>query len=248
MPPRPLLPRSVACVAALLLTPGCGGSSGPVTLTVFATSALTEALTELGGRYGRSHDVRVRFVFGGSSELVERLRDRQRADVLVTGDETAMQPVADDVGRRRVIARNSLTIAVAPGNPAGVRGLTDLGRPGLRVVLGSATSPVGRYARRVLDGERLAVRPVSEEIGARSVLTRIRTGEADAGIVYITDMRSAGAAASSVAIPADQNTTVAYPAAALVDGDHEEAAEALIAWLGSAEARGVLHRHGFASP
>ncbi|HEX2314194.1 MAG TPA: molybdate ABC transporter substrate-binding protein [Thermomonospora sp.] len=248
MPSRPLLSPLAVCVTASVLLTGCGGSSGPGRLTVFASSSLTEALTELGARYGRSHGLTVRFVFGGSSELVERLRDRQRADVLVTGDETAMGTAAKYVGPRRIIARNSMTIAVAPGNPRSVRGITDLARPRLRVVLGSAASPVGRYARQVLDKERLTVRPVSEEISARAVLTRVRTGEADAGIVYITDMRSAGVAASSVPIPAHQNVTVAHPAAPLTDSDHVDAAKALVAWLASPEAGAVLHRHGFAPP
>jgi molybdate transport system substrate-binding protein len=219
-----------------------------VTLTVFASSSLAEAFTELGATYARSHGVRVRLVFGGSLELVERLRDRQKADVLVTGDETAMRSAADYVGARRIIARNSMTIAVAPGNPRGIHGVADLIRPGLRVVLGSSSTPVGRYARQIVAREGLTVRASSEEISARAVLMQVRTGAADAGIVYITDMRSAGVAASSVPIPAAQNAAVAHPAAPVRTSDHREAAGALIAWLTSAQARGVLHRHGFVPP
>jgi len=241
-----------ACTGALLAcltAAGCGKPSGPVTLTVFASESLTEAFTELGALYERSRGVRVQPVFGGDLELVERLRDRQQADVLVTADETAMQEAAEHVeSRRTVIARNSMTIAVAPGNPRKVRGIADLARPGLRVVLGASMAPAGRYARRILAREGLTVRAVSEEISSRAVLTRVRTGEADAGVVYITDMRSAGAAASSVPIPADQNVTAAYPAAAVRDGEHPEAARALIDWLTSEQARTVLHRHGFALP
>ncbi|SEG61623.1 molybdate transport system substrate-binding protein [Thermomonospora echinospora] len=251
MPLRPLLRRLAACAGVLLLAPavaGCGESSAPVTLTVFAPPSLTEVFTELGAVYGRSHGVKVRLVFGGSPELVERLRERQRADVLVTGDETAMQTAAKYVGARRIVARNSMTIAVAPGNPREIHGVTDLIRPGLRVVLGSSTTPVGRYARQITAKEGLTVRASSEEISARAVLTRVRTGEADAGIVYITDMRSAGAAASSVPIPADQNVTVAYPAAPVLNSDHPEAARTLFTWLTSAQARPVLHRHGFVPP
>lgn len=253
MPSRPVLHRLAACAGVLVLglaAAGCGGQSGPVTLTVLASSSLTEAFTELGAVYGRSHDARVRLVFGGAPELVEQLRERQRADVLVTADEAAMKAMAEhvDVGPRRAIAHTSMTIAVAPGNPRRIRGVTDLIRPRLRVVLGASSVPVGRYARRILTREGLTVRAVSEEISARSVLTRVRTGEADAGIVYVTDMRSAGAAASSVPIPVDQNVTVSYRAAPVRDGEHPHAAEALIDWLTSAQARTILHRHGFAPP
>lgn len=250
MPPRPLLTR-VAVVLALgpAALAGCGGSPGPATLTVFAASSLKDVFGEMGKVYEHSHrDVRLRFVFAGSQELVQQLREREPADVLVTADEPTMTAAAKLVGGPRIIARNSMTIAVSPGNPKKVRGVADLVRPGLRVVLGAPTVPAGRYARQILRKAGLTVRAASEEISARSVLTRVRTGEADAGIVYITDMRSAGAAASSVPIPAAQNITAVYPAAPVGRSARRGAAAALVAWLTSAEAVKVLNRHGFRTP
>ncbi|TNY34628.1 molybdate ABC transporter substrate-binding protein [Thermomonospora catenispora] len=248
---RPLLRRLVASAAllpALLSTAACGEPSGPVRLTVFASSSLTEAFAELASGYERERGVRIRPVLSASLDLVERLEDRPEADVLITGDRAAMEDVAELLGDARVIARTSLTIAVAPGNPQGIRGIADLARPGLRVVLGAPLTPVGRYARSVLAKEGVTVRTASEEIGSRAVLTKIRTGEADAGLVYITDLRTAGVAAGSVPIPADQNVTVEYPAAPVRASGHPEAAEAFVEWLTTAPAREILHRHGFALP
>lgn len=246
MPPRPLL--ALLVVLPLGLT-ACGGSSGPATLTVFAASSLTEAFGELGRVYEQAHrDVKVRFVFAGSQELVERLRERQAADVLVTADEVTMTSATKLVGGREAVARTTMTIAVTPGNPKRIRGLADLTRPGLRVVLGAPTVPVGRYARQILTKAGLNVRVASEEISARSVLDRVRTGEADAGIVYVPDMRSAGAAASSVPIPATENVTARYLAAPIKKSGHPEAAGALVGWLTTAEAGKVLNKYGFTTP
>ncbi|RAY11992.1 molybdate ABC transporter substrate-binding protein [Actinomadura craniellae] len=242
--------RFLACpMVCLLLLAGCGGPDGPRTITVFATSSLTEVFGELGAVYQRTRPgTRVRFVFAGSQELVRRLDDRRPVDVLATADADSMRAAGDHVPRSRVIARTGLTIAVAPGNPERIRGLADLAHPRLRVVLGAPSIPIGRYSRRALVTAGVTVRPASEEISARSVLTRVRTGEADAGIVYITDLRSAGAAADHVPIPADQNVTAAYRAGAVQDSAQQEAGAAFAGWLTSKTAQAVFRRHGFTVP
>jgi molybdate transport system substrate-binding protein len=248
MPPMP----RVAVLAALALAlPGCGIASGDerITLKVLAASSLTEAFEELGTAYGAAaKNVTVRFEFAGSQDLAMDVDEREPADVLVTADQTAMEPVVEKVTRRRVFAYNSMTIAVAPGNPRHVRGLASLGDRRLRVVLGGSIVPVGRYAAQVLAKAGVTVRPRSEEADSRTVLTRVRTGEADAGIVYVTDMRSAGIAATSVPIPVQQNVTAAYVAAELRASAHETAAKAFVAWLGSPTAKTVLRKYGFPTP
>jgi molybdenum ABC transporter molybdate-binding protein len=243
------LPAGLAAV--LLLATGCGGSSGPTALNVLAASSLTDVFRELGRTYQSSHeDVRVRFTFTGSQELVEQVEENTPADILATADTTTMDGLAEYVDRssRRVIAYTSLTIAVAPGNPRRIRGLADLARPGLRVVLAAPAVPAGRYSRQALTKAGVTVRPVSEEVDAGSVLTRVRTGEAEAGIVYLTDLRSAGRAASSVPIPAAQNVTVSYPVSVVDDSDHEDASATFVTWLGSATAKSVLNEYGFTTP
>jgi molybdenum ABC transporter molybdate-binding protein len=247
------LPAALAVV--LTVATGCGGSSGPTTLTVLAASSLTDAFHELGPAYQSSHqNVKLRFSFADSQELAEQVKEQVKenapADVLATADAPTMDGLAEYVDRpsRRVIAYNSLTIAVAPGNPRRIHELADLDRPGLRVVLAALNVPAGRYSRQVLTKAGVTVRPASEEVDVRSVLTRVRTGEADAGIVYLTDLRSAGRAASSVPIPAAQNVTASYPTAVIDDSGHKDASAAFVTWLGSAAARSVLNANGFTTP
>ncbi|MFB4311027.1 molybdate ABC transporter substrate-binding protein [Actinomadura sp. GTD37] len=251
--PRRRRLRASALLAALVLPglgAGCGGPSGPVTLTVLATSSLTEVFGEMGTAYQQEHPgVRLRFAFGASPEMVDRLSDHTPGDVLVTADQASMAEAAGHLaGRPRTVAHDTLTIAVRPGNPRRIRSLRDLQRPGLRVVVGAGTVPVGRYTRRVLEKAGLTLRWSSEEISARAVLDRVRSGEADAGIVYITDLRSAGIAASSVPIPADLNVTAAFPAAPVQDSAHPDAAAAFVSWLLTPAAQKLFHKYGFINP
>ncbi|WP_131740549.1 molybdate ABC transporter substrate-binding protein [Actinomadura roseirufa] len=255
MPDSPRRRRRRASVLLALLAPsalaaGCGGSSGPVTLTVLAASSLTEVFAEMGVAYHQANpDVRVRFEFGGSQEMAARLSEHDRGDVLVTADTASMDEAASHLSARRaIVTHNLMTIALVSGNPKGIRGLQDLTRPGLRIAVGAATVPVGRYARQVFARAGVTVRWTSEEISARAVLDQVRSGESDAGLVYITDLRSAGATASSVPIPAAQNVVASYPAAAVKGGDRTRAAEAFVTWLTGADAQRLFAKYGFPSP
>ncbi|XRQ03538.1 molybdate ABC transporter substrate-binding protein [Actinomadura welshii] len=251
-PGRPRL-RASAMLAALVLPvlgAGCGGSSAPTTLTVLATASLKEAFREIGTAYGHANPgVRLEFEFGALPEMTGRLSGQDPGDVLVTADLAGMDEAEDFLGEgRRIVAQTSLSIAVGPGNPRRIRGLRDLARPGLQVVVGADTVPVGRYTHRVLAKAGVRVHLSSKVISARAVLDRVRAGEADAGIVYITDLRSAGVAVSSVPIPADVNATAAFPAATVRDGDHEEDAAAFISWLTTPAAQKLFNKHGFVTP
>ncbi|MGH3239157.1 MAG: molybdate ABC transporter substrate-binding protein [Spirillospora sp.] len=245
----PLVALTVVAVPGLGLGAGCGGSSGPTTLTVLTTSSLTEVADELGRAYAQENPgIRLRFEFGASPELSDRLSDHDPGDVLMTADQADMDEADEYLADQpRVVGHTSLTIAVRPGNPRRIRGLDDLTRRGLRVAVGAGTVPVGRYTRQVLAKAGLTVRWTSEEISARAVLDRVRSGDADAGIVYVTDLRSAGVAASSVPIPADVNVTAAFPAAPVRDGDHEEDASAFVSWLTTPAAQKLFNKYGFAT-
>lgn len=244
----PYFPRLAAVLPVALALAGCGVANGDerVTLTVLAASSLTDAFGELGlaYRFADRHVTSVRFEFAGSQEVAGDVAERDHADVLATADGASMDIAADRVDHRRAFAYNAMTIAVAPGNPRRVRGPADLADPRLRVVLGGPIVPVGRYAQQVLARAGATVHPVAEEADARTVLTRIRTGAADAGIVYVTDMRSAGVAASSVAIPSGQNAIATYFAAA-VHGGHRAEARDFVAWLASPAATTILRKYGF---
>ncbi|WP_232835502.1 molybdate ABC transporter substrate-binding protein [Actinocorallia populi] len=236
--------------AALLIVPlaaGCAnGGDGPVTLRVLADSSLTEVMSDLTAVYRQSHPhLRFRLRLDGSQILTGELDE---GDVVITADTASLRSPDEDLEPARTVARNSLTIAVAPGNPLRVRGLARLADRRMKVVFGPSTGPLGRYSQEVLSRAGVSVKPRSEEGSARAVLGLVRSGQADAGLVYITDMKSAGAAASSVAIPAAQNVGVVYPAAAVSESPRLEDATAFVDWLASAEATSLFNKYGFQSP
>jgi molybdate transport system substrate-binding protein len=236
----------LVALLVLVAATACGSGSGTATLTVLGDSSLTDVLPELGSVYHRLHpEVTVGSTFGGSQELVADVQDGQYADVLVTADEPSMDAVGRYVQARRDIAHNTLTIAVVPGNPLHILAVADLARPSVRVVVAAPNNPAGRYAQQVFAKAGVTVRPAGAEVDVRAVLDQVRTGEADAGLVYLTDLRSAGAAAAGAGIPAAQNVTATYPAAALRRSRHGGAAKAFVAWLATAQAQGVLRAGGF---
>jgi molybdate transport system substrate-binding protein len=244
----PRIERLAAVATASMVLAGCGIASGDerITLQVLAASSLTDAFGELGAAYQTAYKrVTVRLKFAGSQELASDVKNREPADVLATADNASMNDVVTKVSDQRAFAHNSMTIAVTPGNPKRLQGLANLTDPRLRVVLGGPAVPVGRYAQQVLVKAGITVRPRSEEADARTVLTRIRTGVADAGLVYVTDMRSAGISATSVAIPLQQNVTATYFAAAVRRGHHGTAAKSFVTWLSSSAARTILQKYGF---
>ncbi|HEX2314276.1 MAG TPA: molybdate ABC transporter substrate-binding protein [Thermomonospora sp.] len=247
-----------AVVAAAALLPaavaGCGGSGGASsrTLTVLAAASLTEAFTGLGEAFERSHaGVDVRFSFGGSSTLARQITEGAPADVFAAASPATMRPVADarlTSGAPRTFARNRLVIAVPPGNPGRVRTLRDLARRGLKVVLCAPQVPCGAAARTALDVAGAKVTPVSQEQDVKAVLTKVRMGEADAGLVYRTDVRAAGARVEGVEFPESARAVNDYPVAALTGAPQPEPARAFVALVLSAEGRAALTRAGFEVP
>ncbi|CAM5267361.1 Molybdate ABC transporter substrate-binding protein OS=Streptomyces alboniger OX=132473 GN=modA PE=3 SV=1 [Streptomyces alboniger] len=159
-----------------------------------------------------------------------------------------MDGLTDETGDPVVIARNRLVIATREGNPDRVEELKDLADPKLKVVLADDTVPVGRYAKQVLDRQRIEVRPVSKEANVRSVLSKVELGEADAGIVYKTDAATAPDKVDAVGIPDAQNAVASYPAATLKGSENGAAAAAFVKWLGGPEAQKILRNGGFQRP
>lgn len=155
---------------------------------------------------------------------------------------------SDTTGAPAVIAKNRLVIATGKGNPKKVKDLKDLTKSDLKVVLAAPEVPVGRYSKEVLDKQHLTVKPVSQEPNVRAVLSKVELGEADAGIVYKTDAESAKGKVGTVTIPDDQNAIASYPAAALKDSKHSQAAAAFVKWLSTPEAQKLLRQAGFQQP
>ncbi|APY88463.1 molybdate ABC transporter substrate-binding protein [Streptomyces alfalfae] len=253
--------RAAAAVTAALLVPlaACGGGDGggsgkeggggDVKLTVLAASSLTDVFATAEKAYEKEHpgaDITVSAA--GSQELAAQVEQGSPADVLVTADTTTMEGLKAETGDPVVIARNRLVIATREGNPDGVKTLKDLADPKLKVVLADDTVPVGRYAKQVLDRQRITVKPVSKEANVRSVLSKVELGEADAGIVYRTDAATAAGKVDAVEIPDAQNAVASYPAATLKGSAHADAAAAFVQWLGGPEAQKILRDGGFQKP
>ncbi len=246
-----------ASAVALLLAgacagPGPGTGTGTGTLTVLAAASLTDAFTTLGQRFEASHrgDTRVVFSFAGSSSLAEQVRAGAPADVVATADEATMERlVADDlVETPQVFARNRLAIVVGSGDPKGIGSLADLGRGDITLVLCATEVPCGSLAARALEQAGVEPRPRSYEPNVKAVVSRVALGEADAGIVYATDVRAAGPGVAGVEIPPDQNLTTSYPVAAVKAGRTRTTARSFISFVLSDAGRRVLDDAGFSAP
>ena len=250
--------RRLGAVAALtavgVLATACGsgssggGSSGrtatgasgsrTATITVFAASSLTNAFADEGAAFALQAHQKVTFSFAGSQDLVAQVNQGAPADVLATADQKTMGKVPAAAGRSRVFAHNRLVIVTAPGNPKHIAGLRDLARSGLAVVLAAKAVPAGNYAATALATAHVTVHPKSLEAEVRSVLTKVELGEADAGVVYASDAKAAGAKVTAVAVP--QSPVAAYPVAALhADG------QAFVDFLLSGPGQAILVKHGF---
>jgi molybdate transport system substrate-binding protein len=252
----------VALLALVGLAAACGDDSrgadaaGARTLegeiVVFAAASLTESFTEVGEAFTAANpDAKVAFSFDASSALATQIIEGAPADVFASADEANMSKITAESlnGTDPVIfATNLLTIVVPPGNPAGITGVADLANPDVKVVLCAAEVPCGRYAAQILETRGLTVTPVSLEQNVRGVLTKVTSGEADAGIVYVTDVNAAGDAAEAVELPVEINVVAAYPIATVAASSSQEVGEAFIDFLLGPEAQEIMASYGFGAP
>jgi molybdate transport system substrate-binding protein len=247
---------TAALAAAVLALAGCGGDSGggsgaasPGEIKVFAAASLTAAFTELGEDFAAANGgTRVIFNFAGSQALATQIQQAAPADVFASADLANMDKVRDLVGTPRNFASNLLAIVVENGNPRNIGGLDDLANPDLKVVLAAPDVPAGRYAAEILGRAGVTVKPVSEEDNVKAVVTKVSLGEADAGIVYVTDVTAGGDRVEGVDIPTEQNVTATYPIAAVKASQAPDQARAFVDLVLSAEGRRVLEQHGFLAP
>ncbi|MCQ8770318.1 molybdate ABC transporter substrate-binding protein [Streptomyces telluris] len=216
-------------------------------LTVLAAASLTDVFKQAGRAYEKEHPgTTVKFSFAGSQELAAQVRQGAPADALVTADTKTMQDLKSETTTPTVIAKNRLTIATAKNNPKNIKALSGLSRSDLKVVLAAPEVPVGRYSKKVLDQQHVTVKPVSQEPNVRAVLSKVTLGEADAGIVYVTD--AAKDKVATVTVPDEQNAVASYPAATLKGSKHAQQAGDFVKWLGTEEAQKLLRAAGFQQP
>lgn len=221
-------------------------------ITVLAAASLTELFGDARSAFTAAHPcTSITFGFAGSQQLVAQLEQGAPADVLATADTTTMQSaVAAGVvaGTLRAFARNTLQIVVVPGNPRGIRGLQDLARSDIKVVLAAPAVPAGRLAAQALAAAGVTVTPVSQEQDVKGVLGKVALGEADAGIVYRTDVRAAGGSVTGVDIPDAQNQVTTYLTALTSRASNPAVARQFIDYLTSPQAAVLLSGRGFIAP
>jgi len=234
---------------------GGGGSPAPATptgtITVFAAASLTGSFSELGRRFEAANPgTTVRFGFGPSSGLARQVAEGAPADVFASASTRTMDAVvqAGEASGPTTFATNAVRIAVPPDNPAGITSVADLARPGVKVAVCQAQVPCGAVAAEVFGRAGVSVVPVTAATDVKAVLTAVRTGEVDAGMVYVTDVLAAGGKVRGIEIPAELNASTSYPIAALTASRNATTAEAFVAYVLSADGRGVLEKAGFAAP
>ncbi|MFF4438719.1 molybdate ABC transporter substrate-binding protein [Streptomyces sp. NPDC001621] len=222
------------------------------TVTVFAAASLKESFTTLGKEFEKQHPgTKVSFNFGGSDALAASITSGAPADVFAAASPKTMAIVTDRkdaVGAPATFVRNQLEIATVPGNPHKVASLKDLTKSGLKVVLCDKTVPCGAAAQKALDAGGLKLTPVSYEQDVKGALNKVQLKEADAAVVYKTDVKAAGGKVEGVEFPESAKAINDYPIALLKNAEHAETAKAFIALVQSAEGQQVLSKAGFLKP
>ena len=224
-------------------------------LNVLVASSLTTAFTDLGSVFmARYLNVSVKFNFAGSSTLATQIQQGAPADLVVMADTANMDKLVTSnivaSGDVTTLVNNKLAILVARGNPAKIASLADLTKSGLKVVLCDVSQPCGKYAATVLGNAKVTLAPASREASASAVVSRVATGEADAGIAYITDGLVAGDKVDPVAIPESLNVVATYPIASLKAPSSRDtsAIAAFLAMARGAVGDSIFAKAGFIVP
>jgi len=225
----------------------CNVPKMPTPLTIFAASSLKPAFDKLGEVARERQAATPTFNYAGTQTLVSQLVQGAPGDVFASADTahmTQLQTAGLISGQPTLFAHNKLEIAVAKGNPKGIHTLADLARPDLVVVLADQSVPAGKYAQQALAKAGVTVRPASYEQQVTGVLSKVALGEADAGIVYVSDIVTSGHV-DGIAIPEAQNVIADYPIAVLKQSHAPGPAEDFISLILSAEGQAILRAAGF---
>jgi molybdate transport system substrate-binding protein len=236
-------------------------SSIPGELIVFAAASLTEPFTEIGKRLELSHPgLKVVYNSGGSPALRTQMEQGAHADVFASADTAQMEQAKQSgviQGESPVFVRNRLIVVVPKANPGKVAEFRDLAKPGLKLDLANAKVPVGNYSRQAIskasadygaDFEKQTLANiVSEEDNVKQVVTKVQLGEADAGIVYVSDVTpKISKDVQTVPLPDAYNQIATYPIALTKEVKNRAAAQAFISFVLSTEGQAILKAHNFA--
>ncbi|MGY4856572.1 molybdate ABC transporter substrate-binding protein [Cryobacterium sp. AP23] len=259
---------AILATAVVLALAGCAAPAGSdgntegtgtpapadaVTLTVFAAASLTGTFTDIADRFEAEHPgLTVALNFAGSADLVSQISEGAPADVIATADSATMATLADDGlladAGPIVFATNTLEIAVPPDNPAGIRSFADLAQAGLNLVVCAPQVPCGKATAAVATAADVELTPVSEENSVTDVLGKVTSGEADAGLVYVTDVAAAGA--DILGIPFDEATEAVneYPIATVSGSARSRLAADFTRFVTGDAGQAVFAEAGFGAP
>ncbi|MGL5824971.1 MAG: molybdate ABC transporter substrate-binding protein [Nocardioides sp.] len=243
-------------VAALAVTAcssaGSGQRASQARLVVFAASSLTATFESMGERFEADNpDTEVVFNFGGSADLASQILAGAPGDVVATADTAQMASLTQAgllAGAPIPFASNTLEIAVPPDNPGGIDELTDLARDDVTLVVCAPQVPCGSAAVKIADAAEVALRPASEEASVTDVLGKVISGEADAGLVYVTDVIASDTKVMGIPIPEAQSAANTYPIATLETTTDEALAGEFVDFVLSPDGRGELTAAGFGQP
>lgn len=256
---------SAAGAATVLLLAGCGsnttgtaggtasgsGSSSRLSgsITVLAAASLTEAFDNMKRAFERANPgTTITPSYGASSDLATQIVQGKPADVFASASTKNMTSVrkAGDAASPVDFAANTLEIAVPPSNPGKITKLADLARSGVKVAVCDAAVPCGVVAKQVFTNAKLSVKPAASLSDVKATLAVVESGEADAGLVYVTDVRAAAGKVKGIEIPADVNASTTYPIASLSKSKNPALATAFVAFVRSAAGQRILAEAGFA--
>ena len=250
--------RSTIAVAAagLLIVAGCSttgdtaaGGSAASTLDVSAAASLKTTFSAIADEFEAQHEgVTVRLSFDGSSTLANQIQQGAPTDVFASADEKNMDKLGQLAIDPAVFATNTLVIVTAPGNPRGVRSFADLDNPGVTTVVCQSAQPCGAATETVERNTGITVDAASEEQSVSAVLTKVTTGQADAGVVYVTDARGAGDRVATVTDPAFAAVVNSYPIATLTGAGDAGLARQFVDLVLGADGQRILREAGFGAP
>jgi molybdate transport system substrate-binding protein len=253
MTKRPFVVIAAVVVLVALAQPAAAGGQKPSGgITVFAAASLTESFDAIAKQFEKKYpDVDVKFNYDASSNLATQINQGAPADIFASADEDNIKKTVDAgtvTPPQVVFAKNRLEIAVEKGNPKKIKSLADLQKSGTVVILCADQVPCGKYAAQSLSMAGVNITPASKEENAKATLSKVSIGEADASIVYVSDVKAAKGTTAGVKIPDTVNVIATYPMAVVKQTQNQTAAKAWVQFVTSKEGEKTLRKFGFLPP